>query len=32
VLAGVNDRVRGTLKVTQVENFFQYSDSVPHVA
>ena len=32
VLAGVNERVRGTLKVTQVENFFQYTDSVPHVA
>jgi anti-sigma B factor antagonist len=31
-LAGVNDRVRGTLKVTQVETFFQYTDSVPHVA
>src|SRR6478672_9795154 len=31
-LAGLNDRVRGTLKVTQVENFFQYSDSVPQVA
>ena len=29
-LAGVNDRVRNTLKITQVENFFQYSDSVPH--
>ena len=31
-LAGVNERVRNTLKVTQVEKFFQYSDSVPHVA
>ena len=31
-LAGVNKRVRETLKVTQVEQFFQYSDSVPHVA
>ena len=31
-LAGVNERVRNTLKVTQVENFFQYSDSVPHLA
>jgi anti-sigma B factor antagonist len=31
-LAGVNERVRGTLKVTQVENFFQYSDSVQQVA
>ena len=32
ILAGVNERVRNTLKVTQVENFFQYSDSVPQVA
>jgi anti-sigma B factor antagonist len=31
-LAGVNERVRNTLKVTQVENFFQYTDSVPQVA
>jgi len=31
-LAGVNDRVRGTLKVTQVDSFFQYTDSVPQVA
>jgi anti-anti-sigma factor len=31
-LAGVNDRVRNTLKITQVESFFQYSDSVPHPA
>jgi anti-sigma B factor antagonist len=31
-LAGVNDRVRGTLKVTQVDSFFQYIDSVPQVA
>src|SRR6266567_8932986 len=31
-LAGVNDRVRGTLKVTQVEKFFEYVDSVPQVA
>ncbi len=31
-LAGVNDRVRGTLKVTQVEKFFNYIDSVPQVA
>jgi anti-sigma B factor antagonist len=31
-LAGVNDRVRGTLKVTQVEKFFKYVDSVPQVA
>src|SRR6266567_19883 len=27
-LAGVNERVRGTLKVTQVEKFFEYVDSV----
>jgi len=31
-LAGVNDRVRGTLKVTQVEQFFQFVSSVPQVA
>ena len=31
-LAGVNDRVRGTLTVTQVEKFFNYVDSVPQVA
>jgi anti-sigma B factor antagonist len=31
-LAGVNERVRNTLKVTQVESFFQYSDSAPQVA
>ena len=31
-LARVNERVRGTLKVTQVESFFTYSDSVPQVA
>ena len=31
-LAGVNERVRNTLKVTQVENFFQYAESVPQVA
>jgi len=31
-LAGVNDRVRGTLKVTQVDKFFDYVDSVPQVA
>jgi anti-sigma B factor antagonist len=31
-LAGVNERVRGTLKVTQVEHFFEYSDSVPEPA
>jgi anti-sigma B factor antagonist len=32
ILAGVNERVRNTLKVTQVDSFFQYSDSVPHPA
>jgi anti-sigma B factor antagonist len=31
-LAGVNDRVKGTLKVTQVDNFFRYRDSIPQVA
>jgi anti-sigma B factor antagonist len=31
-LAGASERVRNTLKITQVENFFQYSDSVPHIA
>ena len=31
-LAGVTDRVRGTLKVTQVDKFFEYVDSVPRVA
>jgi anti-sigma B factor antagonist len=31
-LAGVNERVRNTLKVTQVDNFFKYTDSVPQVA
>lgn len=31
-LAGVNDRVRGTLKVTQVDQFFHYVDSVPQLA
>jgi anti-sigma B factor antagonist len=31
-LAGVNDRVRGTLKVTQVDKFFEYVDSVPQLA
>lgn len=32
VLAGVNERVRNTLKITQVEKFFQYTESVPQVA
>ena len=27
-LAGTNERVRNTLKVTKVENFFQYVDSL----
>lgn len=27
-LAGTNERVRNTLKVTKVENFFNYTDSV----
>ena len=31
-LAGVNQRVRGTLKVTQVEHFFDFSDTVPELA
>jgi len=31
-LAGASERIRNTLKITQVENFFQYSDSVPHPA
>ena len=31
-LAGVNDRVRGTLKVTQVDKFFEYVASVPQVS
>ena len=31
-LAGVSERVRGTLKVTQVEQFFDYSDSMPELA
>lgn len=31
-LAGANERVRNTLKVTQVDPFFQYTDSVPQVA
>jgi anti-sigma B factor antagonist len=31
-LAGVTDRVRGTLKVTQVESFFTYAESIPQVA
>jgi len=31
-LAGVNERVRNTLKITQVETFFTYRDSVPQLA
>jgi len=31
-LAGVNERVRGTLKVTQVEGFFDFRDSTPERA
>jgi anti-sigma B factor antagonist len=31
-LAGASERVLNTLKVTQVDSFFQYSDSVPQVA
>jgi anti-sigma B factor antagonist len=31
-LAGVNERVRGTLKITQVEGFFDFTDSMPELA
>jgi anti-sigma B factor antagonist len=31
-LAGVNQRVRDTLKITQVESFFAYAESVPQLA
>jgi len=31
-LAGANERVRNTLKVTRVEEFFRYCDSVPQLA
>ena len=31
-LAGVNERVRNTLKVTQVESFFHYTDELPQSA
>ena len=31
-LAGVNERVRAILKGTRVENFFQYTDSLPQLA
>jgi len=32
VLAGASERVRNTLKVTQVDGFFTYMDSVPQPA
>src|SRR5438105_15935884 len=31
-LAGVNERVRTTLKITQVDSFFKYAESVPQLA
>jgi len=31
-LAGANERIRNTLKVTRVENFFLYADSIPQLA
>lgn len=31
-LAGVNERVRNTLKITQVDSFFKYTESLPQVA
>ncbi len=31
-LAGVNERVRNTLKITQVDPFFTYTESIPQVA
>jgi anti-sigma B factor antagonist len=31
-LAGVNQRVRNTLKVTQVDQFFHYVESLPQLA
>jgi len=31
-LAGANERVRNTLKVTQVDKFFTYTDSAPQLA
>lgn len=31
-LAGASDRVRNTLKITQVEHFFHYVDSLPQSA
>jgi anti-sigma B factor antagonist len=31
-LAGTNERVRNTLKVTRVDNFFHYVDSLPQSA
>ena len=31
-LAGVNERIRNTLKITQVDPFFTYTESIPQVA
>ena len=31
-LAGANERVRNTLKVTRVQDFFTYTDSLPQLA
>lgn len=31
-LAGASDRIRNTLRITQVENFFHYGQSAPHPA
>ena len=31
-LAGTNERVRNTLKVTRVDNFFRYTESIPQSA
>ena len=31
-LAGANERFRNTLKVTRVEDFFRYADSLPQLA
>jgi len=31
-LAGVNERVRNTLKVSRVDGFFQYGESLPQLA
>jgi len=32
ILAGANERVRNTLKVTRVQDFFQYAESLPQLA